>query len=125
MGSAKGGGLPWPMLKKEMAYFARVTKRVPKDFSSGSKPTQNVVIMGPEDNGRAYLQSCGRSRRESILSLRVSRTAWLSSHPDVIVATSIENGIDRVQQRQASTVHGRLFIIGGATIYDAAFRPAK
>lgn len=27
MGVGKGGGLPWTGLRKEMAYFARVTKR--------------------------------------------------------------------------------------------------
>jgi dihydrofolate reductase len=29
MGIGRAGGLPWTGLKKEMAYFARVTKRVP------------------------------------------------------------------------------------------------
>ena len=29
MGIGKSGGLPWKGLKQEMAYFARVTKRVP------------------------------------------------------------------------------------------------
>lgn len=27
MGVGKGGGLPWTGLRKEMAYFARITKR--------------------------------------------------------------------------------------------------
>ena len=30
MGIGKGGTLPWTGLKQEMAYFARVTKRVPE-----------------------------------------------------------------------------------------------
>jgi dihydrofolate reductase len=29
MGIGRAGTLPWTGLKKEMAYFARVTKRVP------------------------------------------------------------------------------------------------
>lgn len=29
MGIGRAGGLPWTGLKKEMAYFARVTKRCP------------------------------------------------------------------------------------------------
>lgn len=29
MGIGRAGGLPWTGLKKEMAYFARVTKRLP------------------------------------------------------------------------------------------------
>lgn len=28
LGIGKNNALPWPMLKQEMAYFARVTKRV-------------------------------------------------------------------------------------------------
>jgi hypothetical protein len=34
MGIGRAGGLPWTGLKKEMAYFARVTKRLPKDVRS-------------------------------------------------------------------------------------------
>lgn len=58
LGIGKNGGLPWPMLKKEMAYFARVTKRVPTSSSitASSSPSSssggsfpnicNAVIMG-------------------------------------------------------------------------------
>ena len=39
MGIGRCGALPWPSLKKEMAYFARVTKRsVPSSVSSCSYP---------------------------------------------------------------------------------------
>jgi dihydrofolate reductase len=31
MGIGKAGTLPWTGLRREMAYFARVTKRVPSD----------------------------------------------------------------------------------------------
>lgn len=33
MGIGRAGGLPWTGLRKEMAYFARVTKRLPVDVS--------------------------------------------------------------------------------------------
>ncbi|KAI8942217.1 hypothetical protein NX059_000300 [Plenodomus lindquistii] len=54
LGIGKNGALPWPMLKKEMAYFARVTKRVSPYSSSGGeggegkdkKMMMNAVIMG-------------------------------------------------------------------------------
>merc|ERR1712070_941427 len=57
-GIGNSGGLPWPMLKKEMAYFARVTKRTPTTPAAGSvlpdvskqedtdQKSSNVVIMG-------------------------------------------------------------------------------
>ena len=34
MGIGLGGTLPWTGLKKEMAYFARVTKRLPPTVNS-------------------------------------------------------------------------------------------
>ncbi|KAK7548188.1 dihydrofolate reductase-like domain-containing protein [Phyllosticta citricarpa] len=52
LGIGKSGALPWPMLKREMAYFARVTKRVPSSSTtstpkiSSSPHTRNAVIMG-------------------------------------------------------------------------------
>lgn len=34
MGIGRAGTLPWTGLKKEMAYFARVTKRLPSTVNS-------------------------------------------------------------------------------------------
>lgn len=34
MGIGRAGGLPWTGLKKEMAYFARVTKRLPSEVGN-------------------------------------------------------------------------------------------
>ena len=57
-GIGKNGALPWPIIKKEMAYFARVTKRVPMPTNTGSSQSdalkrsilegtqRNAVIMG-------------------------------------------------------------------------------
>ncbi|CAI6334394.1 unnamed protein product [Periconia digitata] len=49
LGIGKNGTLPWPQLRKEMGYFARVTKYVPPSAGTGgSKPikTINAVVMG-------------------------------------------------------------------------------
>lgn len=55
MGIGRHGALPWPALKQEMAYFARVTKRPPPPPPSISssheadptpEPLVNAVIMG-------------------------------------------------------------------------------
>ncbi|KAF2154818.1 hypothetical protein K461DRAFT_102638 [Myriangium duriaei CBS 260.36] len=120
-GIGKAGGLPWPMLKKEMAYFARVTKRVPQSFSDAKEVTQNVVIMGRKtwDSIPAKLRPL--KERTNIVITRKPDSLDIS-HPDVIVASSIESGIGKLQQGQASKAPGRLYIIGGATIYDAAFK---
>ncbi|KAF2823609.1 hypothetical protein CC86DRAFT_298832 [Ophiobolus disseminans] len=47
LGIGKGGTLPWPQLKKEMGYFARITKRV-SPRANGSEGTRrvNAVLMG-------------------------------------------------------------------------------
>lgn len=42
MGIGKGGGLPWTGLKKEMAYFARVTKRADEGVSFPSHQATNA-----------------------------------------------------------------------------------
>ncbi|KAI0480868.1 dihydrofolate reductase-like domain-containing protein [Xylariaceae sp. FL0804] len=43
MGIGLGGGLPWTGLRREMAYFARVTKRLPPGVQP---PALNAVVMG-------------------------------------------------------------------------------
>ncbi|GME40804.1 hypothetical protein GTA08_BOTSDO00586 [Neofusicoccum parvum] len=48
LGIGANGALPWPPLKKEMGYFARVTKRVPATpvAPAGGPVRKNAVIMG-------------------------------------------------------------------------------
>ncbi|KAJ4292309.1 hypothetical protein N0V88_005941 [Collariella sp. IMI 366227] len=46
MGIGRAGTLPWTGLRKEMAYFARVTKRLPSHPPSAAPTAQNAVIMG-------------------------------------------------------------------------------
>lgn len=134
-GIGKNGGLPWPMLKKDMAYFARVTKRVPSFINSGagqsSTPQEsvtegtqrNVVIMGRKtwdsipqkfrplkDRTHIVISSQGRSNLEPIPD-------------DVVVASDIASGLrsleDMVNEGKAPPV-GRAFVIGGSSIYKAA-----
>ena len=45
LGIGKGGALPWPMLKGEMHYFARVTKQIDPTHLT-AKNACNAVIMG-------------------------------------------------------------------------------
>lgn len=133
-GIGKNGGLPWPMLKKDMAYFARVTKRVPlasiqSSHNLGAAQTddgearRNVVIMGRKtwdsipskfrplaDRTHIVISSQGRSNLEPI--------------PDnVVVASDISSGLqsleDMVRDGKAPPV-GRTFVIGGSSIYKAA-----
>ncbi|EFQ88847.1 hypothetical protein PTT_15080 [Pyrenophora teres f. teres 0-1] len=45
LGIGNAGGLPWPQLKKEMGFFARVTKRTSPPSNNGTKKI-NAVLMG-------------------------------------------------------------------------------
>lgn len=54
MGIGRAGGLPWTGLKKEMAYFARVTKRLPSDVSLG-RGGMMMMMGGNEKEIPAHL----------------------------------------------------------------------
>ncbi|EQB54068.1 dihydrofolate reductase [Colletotrichum gloeosporioides Cg-14] len=123
MGIGAKGGLPWTGLKKEMAYFARVTKRLPAQAPSGAK---NAVIMG-----RKTWDSIPPRFRplKGRLNIVISR-----SHPpfDSSAATpadydkepvkvgSLEQALAFVRSRPDAEVSSKVFVIGGAQIYGAA-----
>ncbi|PSK51697.1 Dihydrofolate reductase [Elsinoe australis] len=126
-GIGKAGGLPWPMLKKEMAYFARVTKRVPSSMtasSNSSKPAQNVVIMGRKTWDSIPQKLRPLKERTNIIITRQAPDSLATSHEDVIVASSIEDGISQLASKEAglSKTPGRYYIIGGSSIYEAALK---
>ncbi|KHJ30009.1 putative dihydrofolate reductase [Erysiphe necator] len=125
MGIGKAGTLPWAgLLKKEMAYFARVTKRSP----SSAIPQQNVVIMG-----RKTWDSIPRQFRPLAdrINIVVTRSAFNDStmrddekkrsnqlKRDPIFVNSIESAL------KTTTMLGsmKIFVIGGAQIYETAIR---
>ncbi|KAI8240324.1 hypothetical protein K4K57_002891 [Colletotrichum sp. SAR 10_99] len=123
MGIGAKGGLPWTGLKKEMAYFARVTKRLPAQAPSDAK---NAVIMG-----RKTWDSIPPRFRplKGRLNIVISR-----SHPpfDSSAATpadydkepvkvgSLEQALAFVRSRPGAEVSSKVFVIGGAQIYGAA-----
>ncbi|KAI5855579.1 dihydrofolate reductase-like domain-containing protein [Durotheca rogersii] len=134
MGIGRRGGLPWTDLRKEMAYFARVTKRPAASDSarSAAAPPLNVVVMG-----RKTWDSIPPRFRplRGRLNLVVSRSASTSSPPPEgpegpVFVASLENALDYLTV--PSDDHGisahappsprRVFVIGGAQIYAAALR---
>ena len=134
-GIGKNGGLPWPMLKKDMAYFARVTKRVPIPQNTGSvqsdalKKTilegtsRNVVIMG-----RKTWESIPPKRRPlpdrtNIVISSQDRSSLGSIPEDVVVASDIQSGLQTLEGmvKQGKTLPAtKAFVIGGSSIYKAA-----
>lgn len=124
-GIGKNGGLPWPMLKKEMAYFARVTKRVPSQLAASDKQAQNVVVMGRKTYESIPPKFRPLKDRTNLVISSKGREELGVSHEDVIVAQSIESGLKELQDKaRQGTVRpmGKVFIIGGSSIYEAALR---
>jgi len=105
LGIGSNGNLPW-RLKNEMAYFARVTKRVP----DGSH-AKNAVLMG-----RKTWESIPPKFRplQNRINIVVSRT--VTSLPDALLATSVEEALQLAEKENVD----RVFVIGGAEVYRAA-----
>ncbi|KAG9646880.1 hypothetical protein KCV04_g3116, partial [Aureobasidium melanogenum] len=143
-GIGKNGTLPWPMLKKEMAYFARVTKRVPGAASmpdtSLLAETSSQLSDSSEVAATANIQSpqnvvvMGRKTWESIppkfrplpqrTNVVISRSEKLEGvGEDVVVGDSISSALStlvaKVKEGQAAPL-GRVFVIGGAAVYKQA-----
>ena len=129
------GCLPWPMLKKEMAYFARVTKRVLMPANTGSvqsdawkqtnleRARKNVVIMGRKTWESIPPEFRPLKDRTNVVISTQDRTKLDSVPDDVVVASDILSGLEALEQRvkdgQALPV-GRAFVIGGSSIYRTA-----
>ncbi|KAK3296082.1 dihydrofolate reductase-like domain-containing protein [Chaetomium fimeti] len=111
MGIGRNGALPWTNLRREMAYFARVTKRPQTQL-------QNAVVMGR----RTWESIPPRFRplpgRRNVV---VSRSLPSSPPPaeGVVVARSLEEALAS-GAASAPAASGRVFVIGGAQIYGAA-----
>jgi len=124
-GIGKNGALPWPMLKKEMAYFARVTKRVPKSQTSTeeSAPKRNAVLMGSKTWSSIPPRFRPLKDRTNIIISSQDRTSLPGVTDEVIVSSSI---LAALQDLEASVeagrvpAVGRVFVIGGARVYGDA-----
>jgi dihydrofolate reductase len=133
-GIGKNGALPWPMLKKEMAYFARVTKRVPTSTSTSSNPSKaeneqakslprNAVIMGRKTWDSIPPKFRPLKDRTNIVISSQERSALRGVTDDVIVSSSILDGLSELEaavRDERMPALGRAYVIGGARIYEAA-----
>ncbi|KAF2862457.1 hypothetical protein K470DRAFT_281001 [Piedraia hortae CBS 480.64] len=134
-GIGHGGKLPWPMLKNEMAYFARVTKRVPKvndncQSDAGAAATfgalrQNIVIMGRKTWDSIPSKFRPLKDRTNVVISTQSRSDLESIPEDVVVAPDIMTALQSLESliNAGRAPHaGRAFVIGGAKVYAAALQ---
>jgi dihydrofolate reductase len=138
MGIGLRGALLWEGLKKEMAYFKRVTQRVVgkglgkvegESKGNGEVTYRNTVIMGRKtwDSIPNKFRPLG-GRRNFVVSrsLKVSEKEEGSDDGPVIVP-SLDSAVELLGKDKGQRERGRIFVIGGAQIYKAAMerREAK
>ena len=135
-GIGKGGALPWPMLKGEMGFFARVTKRVDPAHATEGFRVANAVIMG-----RKTWDSIPERFRplKGRVNVVVSSSMQQASERDDVllegpyVRSSLEDALkllagqqssdDGQQQKLPSDVNiSRHFVIGGSSLYEEALK---
>lgn len=129
MGIGLRGTLPWPSLKSEMAYFARVTRRAPPE-------AVNAVVMGRRtwESIPAKFRPL-QGRLNVVLTRQPERfqlewpedDAPAKSLHEPLGASSILDALEKLQRLSQSSngpTISRVFIIGGAEIYDAALDTA-
>ncbi|KAH7170317.1 dihydrofolate reductase-like domain-containing protein [Dactylonectria macrodidyma] len=121
MGIGANGTMPWTGLRKEMQYFARVTTRIPPEAPSTAI---NAVIMG-----RKTWDSIPTKFRplKDRLNIIITRSAPATPEPEAGAGTGAEavkvNSLEAaLQYVRARADVARVFVMGGAQIYDAALK---
>ncbi|KAL8854956.1 MAG: hypothetical protein Q9221_000152 [Calogaya cf. arnoldii] len=132
LGIGHQGSLPWPTLKADLQFFARVTKRpppssptteAPTNQRDGSKalPLRNAVVMGRKTFDSIPSKFRPLKDRINVVITRSPGSTSLAPYhenEDVIIASSILDGLQTLQKQREDV--GRVFVIGGAEIYKQA-----
>ncbi|KAL8687184.1 MAG: hypothetical protein Q9218_006575 [Villophora microphyllina] len=125
LGIGLRGSLPWPPLKSDLQFFARVTKRLPSPATTKDdckQPLRNAVIMG-----RKTFDSIPPKFRplKDRINVVITRTpsklesyTTQSNDGGVLAASSIPDGLQQLRSQDQNI--GRVFVIGGAEIYRQA-----
>ncbi|KAK1919259.1 hypothetical protein P3342_008983 [Pyrenophora teres f. teres] len=137
LGIGNAGGLPWPQLKKEMGFFARVTKRTSPPSNNGTKKI-NAVLMG-----RKTWESIPpkfRPLKDRLNIVITSKPEEFAKKLDKKNAEDVTEGpmvcsgildalsqLERLQAKKTSSSPSspdleldKIFVIGGASIYKTA-----
>ncbi|BFZ62581.1 hypothetical protein YB2330_003682 [Saitoella coloradoensis] len=114
LGIGKSGGLPW-RLRKEMAYFAKITTAVP---ASPSQPSaMNAVIMGRKCWESIPPKFRPLKGRVNVVISRAERME-LGEVEHAYHVRSLPAALELLRKLETPLHH--VFVIGGAQIYDAA-----
>lgn len=109
MGIGINGELPW-RLKKEMAYFRRMT------MCTNDSSKQNAVIMGR----KTWESIPGKNRpltgRVNIVLSRQN----LMLGPNVMVCNSMDSALQRLQEPLLAGTIESAWVIGGSSVYREA-----
>ncbi|KAH7162413.1 dihydrofolate reductase-like domain-containing protein [Dactylonectria estremocensis] len=128
MGIGANGTMPWTGLRKEMQYFARVTTRIPQGAPSTAI---NAVIMGRKTWDSIPSKFRPLKDRLNIVITRsapalvdpdtgaASEAAGAGAGAEAVKVNSLEAALQLVRARADV---GRVFVMGGAQIYDAALK---
>lgn len=135
LGIGNAGGLPWPSLKSEMAYFKRVSK------GPSSCATRNAVIMGRKTWDSIPPKFRPLEGRINVVVSRSGKVQGLQDGKeqgkDVLVAKSLEHAVDilggrdssvtagtesKAADSEASPRLGKVFVIGGSSVYALALK---
>ncbi|KAK1721582.1 dihydrofolate reductase-like domain-containing protein [Colletotrichum lupini] len=120
MGIGAKGGLPWTGLKKEMAYFARVTKRLPPQAPSDAL---NAVIMGRKTWDSIPPRFRPLKGRLNIVISRSHPASLDAPSSAAVKVSSLDQALAFLRSDASGAAAGKLgkvFVIGGAQIYGAA-----
>jgi dihydrofolate reductase len=113
MGIGLKGELPWPALKKDMAFFRSVTTSVSTSESVESR--RNAVIMGR----KTWESIPGRFRplkgRVNVVVTRDVKGFGEADGRGVLAVGGLTEGLDGLGDDV-----GKVFVIGGSQIYRAA-----
>ncbi|KAF2191487.1 hypothetical protein K469DRAFT_557044 [Zopfia rhizophila CBS 207.26] len=128
LGIGSAGQLPWPQLKQEMGYFARVTKRVLPSPIANSRKKLNAVIMGRKTWESIPLKFRPLKGRLNVVITRdVHNEKWATLKNETeegpIIAPSITAAVEALSEeelKKRDVECSRVFVIGGASIYKAA-----
>jgi dihydrofolate reductase len=124
LGIGKSGTLPWPLLKKEMGYFARVTKRVSPSSNTSGPKKMNAVLMGRKTWDSIPPKFRPLKDRLNIVVTRKPEDFKKSlgnggnGVEGPLVASGIVDALSQLGNREGEVE--RVFVIGGASIYQTA-----